>query len=326
MTIQHETDIAICIASYRRSAGLHGLLRGLSTVASHGCLGRTVQVVIVDNDTSESARSIAEQAASWLPWPVRYVVEPRRGIAQARNRALQEAAHSQFVLFVDDDEVPEPDWLEELVRCQSQYAADITAGPVLSSLPSSAPQWIRRGAFFERERYATGTELTYSRTGNVLIRRSLFDALGGFDESFGLTGGEDSHFFTRAYRAGYRIIWCDEAVVREIVDPGRATLSWILRRAYQGGSNQARVEMTLGTPRRAGLVRALKGAAHMGHSIVRLPFSPFAGTVGVVREFRRFTLGLGMVGGVLGVRHEPYQNVVEYRQPVHTPVQTSSHV
>ena len=84
-----------------------------------------------------------------------------------------------------------------------------------------------------------------------------------------------------------------------------------------GRSNQARIEMTLGPPHRAGLIRGLKGIVHMGHSLLRLPFSTLAGTRGIVREFQRFALGFGMVGGVFGLQNEPYRNVVEHGSAFH---------
>ena len=62
--------------------------------------------VVVDNDADESSRAVV--TAAKLPWPVVYVVEPERGIPFARNRAVREAADSDFVVFIDDDEIPEP--------------------------------------------------------------------------------------------------------------------------------------------------------------------------------------------------------------------------
>jgi glycosyltransferase involved in cell wall biosynthesis len=66
-----------------------------------------------------------------MPWPLRYVVEPRRGLSFVRNRAISEAraARADFVAFLDDDEVATAPWLTELLRVQGRYAADVVTGP-----------------------------------------------------------------------------------------------------------------------------------------------------------------------------------------------------
>ena len=63
--------------------------------------------------------------------PVRYLVESRRGISLARNRRLDAVpADADFIAMIDDDERPEPDWLEELLLAQAATAADGVEGRV----------------------------------------------------------------------------------------------------------------------------------------------------------------------------------------------------
>ena len=59
----------------------------------------------------------------------RYVHEPRPGISHARNRGVAEAK-GDFVAFIDDDELPAPNWLESLLLTQRTYRADVVLGPV----------------------------------------------------------------------------------------------------------------------------------------------------------------------------------------------------
>ena len=54
----------------------------------------------MDNDIQRSAEGVCSSAN--LPWRLKYVVEPVRGISQARNRAVQEGSESEFIAFVDD--------------------------------------------------------------------------------------------------------------------------------------------------------------------------------------------------------------------------------
>jgi succinoglycan biosynthesis protein ExoM len=71
---------------------------------------------------------------------VRYVQEPRRGISYARNTCLDHVARdAEFFAMIDDDEVPELDWLEQLLCAQARAGADVVRGPVVPDFPEGAP-------------------------------------------------------------------------------------------------------------------------------------------------------------------------------------------
>ena len=103
--------------TFRRPRGLEALLTSLAKLDNPGP-GYGVKVIIVDNDPDGSARSIVETCRTTMPWELVYTVEPRRGIPFGRNTAVRTAGDADFVAFLDDDEVAEPDWLTELLRVQ----------------------------------------------------------------------------------------------------------------------------------------------------------------------------------------------------------------
>ena len=72
-----------------------------------------VDVLIVDDDPAESALTVWGSLASPT---VRYVVEPEPGVAAVRNRILDEAAASDVIVMIDDDEWPRPGWLSALLH------------------------------------------------------------------------------------------------------------------------------------------------------------------------------------------------------------------
>ena len=227
--------ISLCVCTYRRPAALLTLLARLGDQRV-----RPLELVVVDNDSAGSARATVEAAG--LPFPARYAVEPVQNISAARNRSVA-AARGEWLAFLDDDELPEPDWLERLWEASRRHAADAVLAPVVSQLPAQAPDWIARGDFFARRRFATGTVVPRNefRIGNALIRKALLDRLHGpFDPEFGLTGGEDSDMLCRFADLGARIVWCDEAAVVEPVEHARLTLRWLLMRAWRGGNDHAR--------------------------------------------------------------------------------------
>lgn len=229
-------DVLIC--TYRRPDLLIKTLDGIARCAAR--VG-SVRAVVVDNDAALSARDAALQWATSAPITVTYLSQPQQNIALTRNMGLDHAT-APWIALIDDDEVPDENWLESLLSAAQRYEADAVFAPVISEFDSSAPAWATQGTIFQRKRFATGTVIPQkeTRTGNVLLRASrLAHDRFRFDRELGLSGGEDSEFFSRLATAGYRMVWCDEACVREWTPPARTTMNWVLKRAFRVGSVEA---------------------------------------------------------------------------------------
>src|SRR5258708_29401967 len=141
--------VAICIATFQRTEQLRDLLVALGRLSFDNICPRHIDVIVVDNDAARSAESVCDIHQDY-PWTIRYVCEPNRGIARARNRAIVESAGAEFLAFIDDDETPGTRWLDELLCTQSHFQADVVSGPLLPAYVGNVPQWIRNGGFFRR--------------------------------------------------------------------------------------------------------------------------------------------------------------------------------
>ena len=302
-----QTNIAVCIPTYKRPEGLRRLLAALATQEPlQGC---QITIVVVDNETSPQSKAICDEFASKLKYPLRYCCEPRRGLSHVRNKCVEMASEfADALVFIDDDEVPSPEWLKHLAACQKVYGADAVSGPVIPRFMKEAPQWISAGGFFERPRYATGTVLPLARTGNVLIRMEVFHRIGLFDDRFDLTGGEDWDFFKRLYESGGRIVWADEAIVDEWVPASRTTLKYVLQRAYRTGTiiafraarSQSPVQTLISVAR--GVLGAMKRTCLLLASLTR-------GTPEVVKALQNVCCCAGLVAGASPMRYEQYRTV-----------------
>lgn len=213
-------------------------------------LQASVEVVVVDNDQAHSALPVL---SAWLGTPgltLVFMHEPAPNISVARNAAIHKAS-GDWIAFIDDDETPETDWLSRLVEAQRRFQADAVFGPVIPRYGERTPKWIREGAYFDRRRFRTGTQIDEAdaRTGNVLISADQLKSIEGpFDKSFGRTGGEDSVLFRDLLAKGCRFVWCDEAVVSEEVPLDRANARWLLRRSFRVGQTWIRAELYRLTP------------------------------------------------------------------------------
>src|SRR5262245_25963373 len=225
--------VTVCICTYRRPRLLARLLSELAHQQTLGLF--TYSVVVIDNDGEESAKSVVTKAAEQHQVAIVYAVERQQSIARARNAAVARA-EGDFVAFIDDDERPIEDWLLRLFRTCTERGVDGVLGPVGPHFDGIPPAWIRRGRFFERANYSTGHVIdgAKGRTGNVLLRRSLFrPGEEAFRPEF--VTGEDQDFFRRMIADGHVFIWCREAIAYETVPPERWTRSYLLRKALMRG-------------------------------------------------------------------------------------------
>jgi len=192
-------------------------------------------IVVVDNDRLRSAESVVTEFSKTSPISAKYCVEPQQNIARARNKAV-ESAEGDFIAFIDDDEFPTQGWLRTLLKALAEYNVDGVLGPVKPHFDSEPPRWVIEGGFHDRPEDATGTRLEWSkcRTGNVLLKRALFAEP---EQPFRpeCLSGEDQDFFRRMIEKGHAFIWCNEAVVYEVVPPARWKRGFLVRRALFRG-------------------------------------------------------------------------------------------
>lgn len=231
--------LTVCIATYQRPVLLEQLLTKLATQETAGLF--SYSVVVADNDAVESARGVVTRLAEQFPVPLAYCVEPRRSISHVRNRTI-EHSQGELIAFIDDDEFPAPAWLLNLYRALTSHTCAGILGPVRPHYPEGTPRWVRKAGFFDRPEHPTGFVMPWHecRTGNVLFRREIIAELAEpFRAEFG-TGGGDVDFFRRMMANGHRFIWCNEAVVHEVVPPNRWKRSVLLKRALLRGQNSFR--------------------------------------------------------------------------------------
>ena len=255
--------ICVCICTYKRPQFLKRLLTELDGQETGGLF--TYSIVVADNDQSESAKAVVTEFLATSAIPVTYCVQPRQNIALTRNKAI-ENAHGDFVAFIDDDEFPIKTWLLTLFNAYNEYGVDGVLGPVNRYFDETPPKWILKGNFYDRPSYPTGLVIDWpkGRTGNVLLKRSIFPADElPFNPEF--RNGEDQEFFRRMIERGHKFIWCHEAVAYEVVPPVRWKRGFMLRRALLNGSMQ---------PKRAtfGIRDVLKSLLAVTAYTVAIPF------------------------------------------------------
>ena len=303
-------SVAICVATHRRPLGLARLIRGLDTLEFTSCAPRSITIIVVDNDPAMSAKEASEALRESSRWPLEYVSEPRRGIPFARNASVNSARRlgAELLAFIDDDEVPEPAWLEQLLLVMHDTGANIVTGPVLPAFEEAVPAWIERGRFFDRERHGTGTFQERAVTGNVLLRTDLLAEMPTpFDERRPLSGGTDTHLFRRLIMEGQRIAWADEAIVHELNPATRLTGRWLVRRSFRVSSNWSSTEMELQPGMRVRGARFAKAMLRIAQGVALFPVGLVAGRHVLVRSGQYVATGAGFIAGMTGHELQEYR-------------------
>lgn len=198
-------------------------------------------IVVIDNDKAGSSKEVVETLFKNIKIKINYDIEPEKSIPAARNHAIQ-LATGNYIAIIDDDEFPPPHWLITLYEAIQTFDVDGALGPVIPYFEQRPPSWLIQGKFCERPIYRTGTllEWYHTRTGNVLLKRKVFDEYGlKFDLKW-KTSGSDRAFFKQAIEHGYKFVAVAEAPVYEIVPPQRWEKSYYIKRSIVHGYNTYR--------------------------------------------------------------------------------------
>jgi GT2 family glycosyltransferase len=208
-----QVALSICIISFRRPALLQRCLESISP--GKQTLDSSMYEVVISDDCPESSAKPVVQASGFARW----VQGPSQGVAANRNNVVH-AATGRWIVFLDDDELPQIDWLEKIYQAASSDQWDVIEGRVEPvSYPDNifwlAPAVFQGGVFC---------------TANLAIRRSTFYEIGGFDIR-NRVSHEDIELGARIVAFGLRTVYLPDAIVYH--PARRLTCAQLLLRLFQ---------------------------------------------------------------------------------------------
>ncbi|MGY1609123.1 MULTISPECIES: HAD-IIIA family hydrolase [unclassified Geodermatophilus] len=184
---------------------------------------RPAELVVVDDRPAGPPLAVERPG---LP-PVRVVRTGGGGPARARNLGWR-TARTEWIAFLDDDVVPDPDWYERLTADLEGLPADVAGsqGRVRVPLPAD-----RRPTDWERGTAGLATSAWI--TADLAYRRAALAAVGGFDERFPRAFREDSDLALRVMGTGARLVRGERAITH----PVRPVDRWVSVRVQAGNAD-----------------------------------------------------------------------------------------
>jgi succinoglycan biosynthesis protein ExoM len=300
-------EVTIAIPTFHRPKGLERLLRALANLETEA----TVRIIVADNDAEhrEGMAVVERLRQTTYRWPIDVLVAQERGIAQARNALVERALACgfEYIAMLDDDEWPEPSWLDSFLRVAIDTGADAFHGAVVPEFENPPVRWAKHCYDFAPLHGSTGPVAMIHGTSNVLLRRSAFAMLSPpwFDPGFGLSGGEDKDFFTRLKLAGARFAWADDAVIHAEIPASRNNARWAVQRAFRVGNSDMRVfkKHTCEFGR-----KLREGVKIVGVLALSPPLALLAAPIAEWRMLPvcKFARAAGKLTALLGVRYDEY--------------------
>lgn len=161
--------VSVVIPTYNRAELLYSCLRSVRQQRYANW-----EILVVDDGSTDNTKQLVQEMHDAR---VKYLEQPNRGAASARNLGARVAV-GDYLIFLDSDDVAEPGWLSELTAAVRRDEDVVCCG---------YRRFGPNGSFLEERTHLKGTPLQRRYgiflAGTYLVKRSVFLALGGFDES-----------------------------------------------------------------------------------------------------------------------------------------------
>ncbi|WP_413405041.1 glycosyltransferase [Paenibacillus amylolyticus] len=263
-----KATVAIC--TYNRAYDLSESV--LSVTRQH--VEYDVEIIVIDNNSTDHTAQLVQEIQDIEGVDnVKYVLEKKPGLSAARNRAIREA-RGEYILFLDDDAIASPLWIQHIVDVfESDSSIGCVGGKIEPLWESQKPDWI------PSERLSLYTILDYADHviempnpsipfgANVAFRTQLFQDIAPFREDLGRVGknllsNEESELISRI-RVQHKVFYTPFGSVQHKVSKERTTKNWFLRRVFwQGVSDAVR-------KKDKGAIRTIKHAIRLGQGVIR---------------------------------------------------------
>jgi len=233
-------DISVIICTYNQAEKLRGALESWLLVQN---AESKVELIIVDNNSTDQTQQVVESFQIRCPSQLRYVCETTVGLSFARNKGIDEASGG-IIAFVDDDVYFDKGWLKAMLKAfNDNPKISCVGGKSIPKFEADKPDWITEDFLKIYGSTGSGDQgklmifPEHPFGVNMAFRKAVFTQVGEFNTSLGrrkksLLSNEEKDIFYRINNAGLKVFYSPEAILYHRIPADRMEKSWILKRIY----------------------------------------------------------------------------------------------
>jgi glycosyltransferase involved in cell wall biosynthesis len=236
MTTLFVPKISVVVTTFNRA---NLLKKTLISLASQTLADDELEIIVIDDGSTDETRQVVDHLKSLVQ--ISYVYQPNSGLASAKNHGLF-YCRAPIVLFLDDDDVADPVFLEQHLLAHKTYpdpnfailghtnlADNLQQDPLMKFVTSAG------GHLFSFEKIPASTHLGYSYFwgGRTSCKRKYLLSHGVFNPVFRF-GYEDIELGFRLQRHGLHVVYWPMASNTMI---RRMSLQRFLKRCFRQGES-----------------------------------------------------------------------------------------
>ncbi|RJR07416.1 glycosyltransferase family 2 protein [Candidatus Parcubacteria bacterium] len=211
------------------------------------------EIIVINNVPEDDVRVRSVIHDLGASEKIRYSFEEEEGLSPARNHGIT-LAKADILVFIDDDALAEPTWLEELLKTYCEHPdAAVVGGKIRLFWEGDVPGWLHPALYGYLGELDYGEGVFPIQTnqrlggGNFSIEKSWLEKCGGFSHQLGrnhksLLSGEETELFIRVWDQGGQCYYNSEAIVMHPAPLHRMNKQFFRQRVYWGARSEARID------------------------------------------------------------------------------------
>lgn len=236
------------VCTYNRDAYVTNTLQSL---ADQTYPKSEYEIVLVNNNSKDNTANVCQQFIdAHKEINITYALELQQGFSFALNRGISEAK-GEFIVFVDDDETIDKEYLDILSNYLKQYPdAEMAGTPVVPIYEIEKPKWMSHftarlisGEFDKGNKVKLLNTNSYPGTGHLILKKELFDRFGTFNTDLGRKGGslmgaEDKDMCHRLINNNIKCYYFPDIKIYHHIPKAKLTEEFFERLTYSIGKSE----------------------------------------------------------------------------------------
>lgn len=241
--------ISVIICTYNREQFIIDALESLrlQTLAKEN-----FEIIVVNNNSPDNTENIIKNyIQKHSGFNIIYQLETQQGASFARNAGAA-LARSGLLVFMDDDAIAEPDYLQNILSFYEKHpTVSGLGGRIIPKYIPEKPKWMSHFVSSLVGNFEYSSDLVefspgkYPLESNMIINKDDFNLVGGFNTALpGVKGtlrigGEGKDFFLKVQKAGKRIYYDPSIIVHHVVEVEKLTPEYMYRVASGIGRGES---------------------------------------------------------------------------------------